>query len=286
MLYTEMITTGAIIYGDRPRHLDFDPFERPIALQIGGDDPQQCAEAVAIAEEWRYDEYNLNVGCPSERVRQGAFGACLMARPHHVADIVRAMKRRTRRPVTVKHRIGIDRYDRYEDMLNFARIVAEAGADRLIVHARIAKLHGFSPKQNRNIPPLRYADVHRLKRDMGDIPIEINGGIVDHRAIAEHLRYVDGVMIGRAAYSNPWLFADVDQRYFGAAEPSAVRDQVVQKMDEYLSRQSSRGYRHTRRHLFGLFYNQRNGRYWRRLLSDPASRSLSLGQIVEGMQYD
>ncbi|MDX1387987.1 MAG: tRNA dihydrouridine(20/20a) synthase DusA, partial [Acidobacteriota bacterium] len=213
LLYTEMITTGAVLQGDRDFLLGFSPEERPLALQLGGDDPEALSECARIAEDRGYDEVNLNVGCPSDRVRQGRFGACLMAEPERVADAVAAMREATSVPVTVKHRIGIDDLDRYEDMALFVRTVAGAGCDRFSVHARKAVLGGLSPKANRTVPPLRYEDVHRLKREHPGLRIEINGGIASLEEVRRQLEFVDGVMIGRAAYDDPFLLSTVDRDF-------------------------------------------------------------------------
>ena len=213
LLYTEMVTTGAVIHGDRERLLGFDLREKPVALQLGGDDPRALAECARIGEGFGYDEINLNVGCPSDRVQKGRIGACLMAEPERVADGVEAMRAAVSIPVTVKHRIGIDHLDRYEDMARFVTTVAAAGSDRFTVHARIAWLQGLSPKENRDIPPLRYDDVYRLKREHPDLSIEINGGVRSLDGVEEHLREVDAVMIGRAACDDPYLFAEADRRF-------------------------------------------------------------------------
>lgn len=272
LLYTEMIVTGTIIHGDRPRYLDFSEAEHPIALQLGGDDAEALATCARIAEDWGYDEVNLNVGCPSSRVSSGSFGACLMARPEVVARAVEAMRAAVAIPVTVKHRIGIDDRDRYEDMREFVRVVAEAGADRFSVHARKAWLSGLSPKENREVPPLRYADVHRLKREFPHLPIEINGGIVDLDSAQEQLAHVDAVMIGRAAYNTPWIFAEADARFFGSVAPTPTQKAVVEAMIDYVEAQRGRGvplHRITR-HMFQLFAGQRGARGWRRYLTEQA----------------
>ena len=215
LLYTEMITTAAILHGDREKLLGFSSEEKPLSLQVGGDNPQELAECARIAEDMGYDEINLNVGCPSNRVQNGNFGACLMAQPERVAQAVEAMQKAVDLPVTVKHRIGIDQRDRYEDMAHFVRIVSEVGCRRFTVHARKAWLKGLSPKENRNIPPLRYQDVHRLKQEFPHLFIEINGGITTLEQVQEQLKLVDAVMIGRAAYDNPYLFATVDRDLYG-----------------------------------------------------------------------
>jgi tRNA-dihydrouridine synthase A len=270
LLYTEMITTAALLHGDRDRLLGFTGIEKPLALQLGGDDPVQLATCARLAEDWGYDEVNLNVGCPSDRVQHGHFGACLMAQPEVVARCVEAMRLATALPVTVKHRIGIDDLDRYEDMANFVRIVASAGCDRCIVHARKALLHGLSPRENRTVPPLRYADVYRLKGDFPALRIEINGGITTLMQATMHLQHVDGVMIGRAAYEYPYLFAEADALCFADATLPRTRRQVLEAMLAYLERGVSQGlppYR-TVRHLLSLFAYQRAARVWKRCLSE------------------
>ncbi|MFT5685645.1 MAG: tRNA-dihydrouridine synthase A, partial [Myxococcota bacterium] len=231
LLYTEMVITRAILNGDRNRLLGFDDSEHPIALQLGGSDPTRLTECVKIAEDWGYDEVNLNVGCPSSRVQSGAFGACLMKDPALVAKCITAMRAATTLPVTVKHRIGVDDLDAYEDMANFVRIVAESGADRFSVHARKAWLKGLSPKANRNIPPIRYEDVYRLKTDFPHLPIEINGHIKTLDETLDHLTRLDAVMIGRAAWDNPYLFAEADRRIFGATTPIPTRQAVAEAMN-------------------------------------------------------
>ncbi len=272
LLYTEMITAAAIVHGDRDHLLGFDECERPLSLQLGGDDPGELARAVRIAESYGYDEYNLNVGCPSDRVQNGNFGACLMARPDHVRVLVDAMRSATDRPVTVKHRIGIDGRERYEEMVDFVRTVSRAGPARFTVHARIAVLGGLSPKENRSVPPLRYADVYRLKRDLPHLQIEINGHVSSIDEVDRHLRHVDGVMIGRAAYDNPWLFAGVDARYFGADPATrATRGQVIEQMIPYVEAWCRAGWpaRSVLRHMLGLFAFQPGTRQFRRVLSGP-----------------
>jgi len=276
LLYTEMVVGQALLHsGNVERFLGFDPVERPLALQLGGDDPQLLAECASLAEEQGYDEVNLNIGCPSDRVQQGSFGACLMAEPERVAQAVRAMRRAVNLPVTVKHRIGIDHLDRYEDLLHFVDVVAEAGCDRFSVHARLAWLQGLSPKENRTVPPLRYEDVYRLKRERPELEIEINGGIRDLEETARHLEQVDGVMIGRAAWDDPYLFATVDQGFFGTAQPPPSRREVVERFLPYVKLQQARGVP-TARLLFpmqGLFAGQPGTRAFRRALSEHAHRS-------------
>src|SRR5881227_2744589 len=225
-LYTEMITTGALQFGNVPRHLDFDPAEHPVALQLGGSDPYALAHSARLGEAWGYDEINLNVGCPSERVQTGAFGACLMAEPTLVADCVRAMRHAVELPVTVKHRIGIDAVEDYGFVRDFVGTVAEAGASAFLVHARNAVLKGLSPKENREVPPLKYEMVHRLKRDFPALTIVINGGLTRWDAIDRELQHVDGVMLGRAAYHDPWQLAQADWRGFGDETPGRSRADV------------------------------------------------------------
>ena len=272
LLYTEMITTAALTHGDPKRFLAFSEVEKPLALQLGGDDPAALAHCARLAEDWGYDEVNLNVGCPSDRVKQGHFGACLMAQPEVVARSVEAMRRATTLRVTVKHRIGIDGLERYEDMERFVRVVAGAGCESFIVHARIAVLQGLSPKENRTIPPLRYDDVYRLKAAYPQLHVAINGGITTLDQAAEHLQAVDGVMIGRAAYDQPFLFALADSLFFGAPFAPPSRRHVLEAMLPYLEKWTSRGLPPHRitRHLLGLFAHQPAARVWRRLLSAQA----------------
>ncbi len=270
LLYTEMVTTGAIIHGNRERLLGFDPIEHPISLQVGGDDPVALAECARIAEGYGYDEININVGCPSDRVQNGCFGASLMARPERVAEGVAAMRDACSMPVTVKHRIGIDDIDQYEDMLRFVDIVSEAGPARFTVHARKAWLKGLSPKENRNVPPLRHAEVHQLKRERPDLAIETNGGIKTLDEVSEHLASVDAVMIGRAAYDHPYLFTDVDERFFGDPSVRQTREEVVHAMLPYIAHWCET--RDTKlhaisRHMLMLFSYQPGTRAWKRYLS-------------------
>lgn len=274
LLYSEMVTTGALLFGDRARHLDFSPVEKPLALQLGGDDPQALAACARLAEAWGYDEVNLNVGCPSERVQRGRFGACLMAEPERVAACVAAMRDATALPVTVKHRLGIDDLDRYEDLARFVRIVAEAGCDRFIVHARKAWLQGLSPKENRTVPPLRYGEVYRLKAEFPQLTIELNGGIDTLEAAERQLALVDGVMIGRAAYQAPYCLALADQRFYGSREPAPTRREVVLRMLPYIEVMVAQGVALGRitRHMLGLFAGQPGARAWKRHLSEHAHR--------------
>lgn len=283
LLYTEMVTTAAIIHGDRSKLLDFSGGEKPLALQLGGDNPQQLAECARIAQDWGYDEVNLNVGCPSSRVQNGNFGACLMAQPHKVAQAVEAMQRAVSLPVTVKHRIGIDQCDRYEDMAEFVRIVSQAGCQHFAVHARKAWLQGLSPKENRNVPPLRYHDVHRLKQEFPQLFISINGGITTLEQVKTQLQYVDGVMIGRAAYDTPYLFASVDQEIYGAATPAPSRHQIVAAMLPYIDDWVSRGYKlHSiSRHMLQLFAGKPGTKAWKRYISEHAHLPGAGAEVIE-----
>lgn len=271
-LYTEMITTGALLHGDAARHLAFDPAEHPVAVQLGGSEPDELAACARLAETSGYDEVNLNIGCPSERVQRGAFGACLMAEPELVADCVRAMREAVALPVTVKHRIGLDRSESYEFLMDFVARVARAGCTTFIVHARNAVLKGLSPKENREIPPLRYEIVQRLKRDFPGLEIVINGGLADWEAMEAQLARVDGVMLGRAAYHHPWLLAEADARIYGDGTLPRSRAAVANAMIAYAAREVSAGgaLRHVTRHMLGLFHHAPRARLWRRILSDPA----------------
>jgi len=274
LLYTEMVTTGAILAGGRRDLLAFDDAEKPLALQLGGDDPTQLAACARIAEDMGYDEVNMNVGCPSDRVQQGRFGACLMAEPERVAAAVDAMRAAVALPVTVKHRIGVDDLDRYDDMARFVEVVAAAGCDRFSVHARKAWLQGLSPKENREVPPLRYDDVYRLKRELPHLRIEVNGGIRTLDDVRRHLEHVDGVMIGRAAYDDPYLFAAADVLFFDDDAPPPSRREVVEAMIVYASRRLAEGVPLQRltQPLLGLFAGQRGTRAWKRHLSENAHR--------------
>jgi tRNA-dihydrouridine synthase A len=259
-LYTEMITTGALIHGDVPRHLDFSQEEHPVALQLGGSEPDDLAQCAKLGEKWGYDEINLNIGCPSERVQRGAFGACLMAEPELVADCVRAIRQAVKIPVTVKHRLGLDKMEDYAFVRGFVETVSKAGCTTFIAHARNAVLKGLSPKDNREIPPLKYDYVYRLKKDFPQLQIVINGGIVSREQITEQLKHVDGVMLGRAAYHNPWVLADAGK----------TRAQVVRKMAVYAQEVISAGFpiRNVARHMLGLYHATPRARLWRQMLSD------------------
>jgi tRNA-dihydrouridine synthase A len=279
LLYTEMVTSHAIVHGDRDYILGYSPEEHPVALQLGGDDPTMLAECARIAEGMGYDELNLNVGCPSDRVASGNFGACLMLRPERVAACVAAMRAAVSLPVTVKHRIGVDAQDSYEHMRSFVDTVAAAGSDRFTVHARIAVLGGLSPKENRTVPPLRYPDVYRLKSELPHLDIEINGGIRSLDAVDEQLQKVDAVMIGRAAYDDPYLFATVDERYFN--DPHAVPDraEIALRYGEYveafLARTPRAKFSGLARHVLGLFTGLPGAREFRRILTTPSAGTAS-----------
>ena len=272
LLYTEMIPTGTIVHGDRRRYLGFDPAERPLALQLGGSDPDSLASCAAIGEEWGYDEINLNLGCPSDRVRQGGFGARLMTEPALVADCVAAMRQATALPVTVKIRIGVDEYDGYDHFAGFVDRLAGAGIGVFVVHARKALLSGLSPKENREIPPLRYGFVHRLKRERPDLDVVINGGFTTADAALEQIGRLDGVMLGRAAYDNPFLLAEIEAALHGAALPD--RAQAIAAYAGYVDARLGEGvplWRMTR-HVLGLYQGVPGARAWRRTLSEGARR--------------
>jgi len=270
-LYTEMVTTGALLHGDVARHLDFDAVEQPVALQLGGSEPAELAACARLGERWGYAEINLNCGCPSERVQRGAFGACLMAEPALVADCVRAMRDAVTVPVTVKHRIGIDRHESYAFVRDFVGTVAEGGCDVFIVHARNAWLHGVSPKENRELPPLRHEMVAMLAKDFADRTFVLNGGVAGNDAIAAQLADVDGVMVGRSAYHHPWDLVDWDARFFAAPAAVPARDDVEAAMVGYMDRLVERGepWSHASRHMLGLRNGEPGARRWRQVWSDP-----------------
>ena len=272
LIYTEMLTTGAVLRGDRARLLGFDPFEHPVALQLGGSDPQALAQSARIGEDFGYDEINLNVGCPSDRVQEGRFGACLMLEPALVAECVAAMKTAVKIPVTVKCRIGIDEQDPDQALFAFAEAVKAAGADALIVHARKAWLQGLSPRENREVPPLDYACVHRLKRAHPDLEIVLNGGIASLEQAQAQLAQVDGVMMGRAAYQEPWRLLDVDPLLYGEAAPFASPKAAALALVPYIERELAKGVRlHAiTRHVLGLFRAVPGARAFRRHLATEA----------------
>lgn len=270
LLYTEMITSAAVLHGERDRLLDFDAAEHPVALQIGGSEPGEMGACARIAEERGFDEVNINVGCPSKRVRAGRFGACLMAEPDRVADCVAAMRAAASIPVTVKTRIGIDDRDSYEDLAAFVQRVAASGCGTFVVHARKAWLTGLSPKENRDVPPLRYDVVERLKQDFPGLTVVLNGGVTSLEQVRHHLDRLDGVMVGREAYHNPYLLADADGEIFGDPRAPLTRRAIVEAFLPYAARELERGARlsHLTRHLTGLYLGQPGARAWRRRVSE------------------
>ena len=270
LLYTEMVTTGAILFGDKNKHLEFSDLENPLVLQLGGDNPEQLSECAKIAQNYGYSEVNLNVGCPSERVQQGNFGACLMATPQLVAQCVAKMQSVIEIPVTVKNRIGIDDNDSYENLYNFVKIVSEAGCQRFIIHARKAILKGLSPKENRTVPPLKYDFVYNLKKDFPQLIIEINGGIKTLEEVKDHLKYTDGVMLGRAAYENPYIFSKIDSEIFNENTEIPTRREIIENMIPYLENNLKKDIwiNKTLIHILGLFNNQPGSKIWKRYLSE------------------
>jgi len=287
LLYTEMLTAPAVIHGDRQRLLACDAMEHPVALQLGGSDPNALAEAGEIGVGFGYDEINLNVGCPSDRVQEGRFGACLMAEPELVAACVSAMKERVAVPVTVKCRIGIDEQDSEAELQRFVETVAGAGCRIFIVHARKAWLEGLSPKQNREVPPLDYARIYRLKVSRPDLTIILNGGIADLDEAEQHLAHVDGVMLGRAAYQTPYLLADVDRRFFGSEEPVVSRAEVLEALMSHIAGHLDRGGRlnNVVRHVLGLYHGQPRARAFRRHLSENAVKAgAGLDVLLEALR--
>jgi tRNA-dihydrouridine synthase A len=305
-LYTEMVTTGALIHGDQPRHLDFGAIEHPVALQLGGSEPDDLAACARLAERWGYDEVNLNCGCPSERVQRGAFGACLMNEPALVADGVKAMRDACALPVTVKHRIGIDRIENYGFVRDFVGTLADAGCEVFVVHARNAWLQGLSPKDNREIPPLRYEFVHRLKRELPQLTIVVNGGLESDDEIAAQLApqpaglgegeddaagadgagvigpALDGVMIGRQAYHEPWQMAGWDERFFGESGPATSREQVASAWIDYLQSLHEQGqpWMLAMRHALGLYNGQPGARAWRQFWSNHLHKTRSPRELA------
>jgi tRNA-dihydrouridine synthase A len=267
-----MITTGALIYGDRSKYLNFNHDEHPLAIQLGGSDPSDLATCAKMAEDHGYDEVNLNVGCPSNRVQNGMFGACLMAKPALVAECVEAMQSAVNIPVTVKHRIGIDENETVEELFEFVETVAESGCKTFIVHARKAWLNGLSPKQNRDIPPLRYDVVHSLKQTMPELEIIINGGICDLETTEQQLKKVDGVMMGREAYHNPYILAEVDQRFYQSEEKILSRFEIIEALFPYIEKELAKGTRlHSiSRHILGIFNGLPGAKKWRRYISENA----------------
>jgi tRNA-dihydrouridine synthase A len=283
LLYTEMVTTGALLHGDVPRHLRFNPEEHPVALQLGGSEPADLAQCARLGQDWGYDEININCGCPSERVQRGAFGACLMNEASLVADCVKAMVDVVDIPVTVKHRIGIDKEEGYSFVRDFVGTVAEAGCTVFIAHARNAWLKGLSPKENREIPPLRYELVHLLKQDFPHLTIAINGGLTTNAQLTEQLEHVDGVMLGREAYHNPWWLAEWDAAFYGAAPHELTRDLVEMRMVDYMEREAAEHGTHwysIARHMLGLRHGLPGARKWRQVWSDHRLKPLPAREVL------
>lgn len=287
LLYTEMVTTGALVHGDRNRFLEHHDQESPLALQLGGHDPAQLSACARMAEAWGYQEVNLNVGCPSDRVQNGRIGACLMAEPQTVAEAVRAMNEAVSIPVTVKHRIGINGRQSYEALVDFVGQVAEAGCQVFIVHARIAILEGLSPRENRDVPPLKPEWVYRLKKDFPELTITINGGITSFEEMATHRETLDGVMVGREAYQNPYMLASVDQQLYGCKRPVKERLAIIEEMVPYIESQLSRGVylSHITRHMLGLYQGVPGARRFRRYISENAHKEgAGVGVLIEAAQ--
>lgn len=282
LLYTEMITTGALLHGDRERFLKFDPSEHPVALQLGGSNPSELAECCRMVEDAGYDEVNLNVGCPSEKVQSGSFGACLMLEPELVAECINTMMQAVSIPVTVKHRIGIDQDESYETLHHFVNTVSQIGCKTFIVHARNAWLQGLSPKENRDIPPLRYETVHRLKSDFPKLEIIINGGIKGLDSAKEQLEHLDGVMIGREAYQNPWILAEADKKIFCDNHPIPNRHEIIDRLMPFVQKEFELGTPLNRitRHILGLFQNQPGAKAWRRHISENAHRPEATPDLI------
>ena len=284
LLYTEMITAAALIHGDPSYLLEFNAKEHPLALQLGGSDPQQLAQAARMGEDFAYDEINLNVGCPSDRVQSGRFGACLMLEPQLVADCIAAMRAAVKLPVTVKCRIGVDEQDGYSALSHFISKVAQAGCKVFIIHARKAWLQGLSPKENREIPPLRYEVVEKVKADFPHLSIIVNGGLKTLEAVDARLQKVDGVMIGREAYANPYFLAALQQKYFSPQEPLPPRVSIIEKLLPYVEEQLKRKVKLTQitRHILGLFHGEKGARQWRRYLSEHAHKEGAGLEVIQG----
>jgi tRNA-dihydrouridine synthase A len=283
LLYTEMVTTGALLHGNIPRHLQFNPQEHPVALQLGGSDATELAQCARLGQEWGYDEINLNCGCPSERVQRGSFGACLMAEPQLVADCVKAMVDAVTVPVTVKHRIGIDQGEDYGFVRDFVGAVSEAGCRVFAVHARNAWLRGLSPKENREVPPLRYATVHRLKSDFPHLVFSINGGITTGGQVRDQLAQLDGVMVGREAYHNPWWLASWDVDFYGAPDRGLTRETVEAQMADYMVREAQAHgtpWSVVARHMLGLRNGLPGARRWRQVWSDHRLKAADPREVM------
>lgn len=283
VLYTEMITTGAILHGDADGHLKFNQEEHPVAIQLGGSNPQELAECAKICEDYGYDEINLNVGCPSDRVQNGRFGACLMAEPELVADCMAAMAQQVDIPVTVKSRIGIDDLDSYEHLHKFIDTIQQTGVETFIIHARKAWLSGLSPKQNREIPPLKYDVAYQVKKDFPHLEIILNGGVTDLGQAEQHMKHLDGVMIGREAYHNPYHLIEADKRFYGDEHPLPSRVEVAQEFIQYVQSQLDQDVYlgHMTRHILGLFHAQPRGKLWRRHLSENAYKKGAGVEVIK-----
>ncbi|TXH87081.1 MAG: tRNA dihydrouridine(20/20a) synthase DusA [Rhodoferax sp.] len=283
LLYTEMVTTGALLHGDVPRHLRFSPQEHPLALQLGGSEPHDLARCARLGQDWGYNEINLNCGCPSERVQRGAFGACLMNEASLVADCVKAMVDAVDIPITVKHRIGIDKVESYDFVRDFVGTVSEAGCQVFIAHARNAWLKGLSPKENRDIPPLRYDMVYRLKQDFPHLRIAINGGIATTEQVQTHLQHVDSVMVGREAYHNPFWLSEWDAAFFGANSATPTRDDVELAMVDYMELEAANhgtSWYAIARHMLGLRHGQPGSRKWRQVWSDHRLKARPAAEVM------
>lgn len=287
LLYTEMITTGALLFGDAERFLQFHLAEHPIALQLGGNDPDALARCARLGEQYGYDEINLNVGCPSSRVQSGAFGACLMLQPERVATSILAMKEATLLPVTIKCRIGVDEVDSYTALCHFIELTSQAGCDTFIIHARKALLSGLSPKQNRDIPPLRYDVVKQIKKDFPALKIILNGGIKTIKQMEENISDVDGIMIGREAYSNPYFLSAIEKKYFSSSDITLSRREIIEKMIPYIEEQLKKKIKlsHITRHLLGLFQGEPGGRLWRRFLTENAHKKGAGSDVIRQAFY-
>ncbi len=286
--YTEMVTTGAILHGDKNRHLDFSKEEHPVALQLGGSNVDDLTTSAKIAEQWGYDEVNLNVGCPSARVQSGSFGACIMAEPALVSKAINSMQKAVSIPVTVKTRIGIDNFDNWEFLEKFITTVADGGCDTFILHARKAHLKGLSPKENRQIPPLNYERVYKVKERWPNLEISINGGFRDLDTVEQQLKYVDGVMIGREAYENPYSLATVDQRFYNSTDPVKTRSEIFEGMFPYIEEALNNGdsMKWITRHLMGLFHGIPGGKQFRRVLSDGTAKGLGDMELLYSILKD
>ena len=286
-LYTEMVTTGAILRGDRARHLAYHESEHPVALQLGGSEPAELAECARIGADYGYDEINMNVGCPSDRVQSGRFGACLMAEPGLVGECITAMQQAVSVPVTVKTRIGIDDTDSYDELSSFIETVSQGGCNVFVIHARKAYLQGLSPKENRTIPPLKYEYVRWLKRDFPTLTVVVNGGITSLDEIGQHLQHLDGVMLGRAAYQNPWLLAGIDSRFFDDQREIPTRSELVRQMLPYIDTElnGDTQLKHITRHMLGLFQGLPGARKWRRHISENAHRpGAGTGVVLDALK--